>query len=68
MPELKYTYTERMAYECGLQTAKTAIQCLEWMDQPTKDALMAAMEKRAQDKYPEMRVLEPARKNLKNLN
>lgn len=61
---IKYTYTERMAFECGLQTAKTAIQLIEWMPQREKDAAIYAIEQRASEKYPEMRVLEPARKSI----
>lgn len=68
MAEIKYTYTERMAFELGLQSAKTAIRNCDWLHPDLKDKAIEAIEQRANETLPEMRVLEPARKNPKNLN
>lgn len=69
MAEIKYTYTERMAFELGIQCAKTAIRNCDWLSDGQKDDALNAIEQRANDNLPEMRVFEPARKNPnKNLN
>lgn len=68
MSETKYTYLERMAFELGLQTAKTAIQFLDSLSLDEKKDAIDAIESRGTEQFPEMRVMEPARKNIKNLN
>lgn len=64
---MEYTYSERMSYEVGIQTAKTAIEFLDSLTREQKDAAKAMIEKRA-NTHPDMRVMEPARQNIKNLN
>ncbi len=65
---IKYTYSERMAFELGLQTAKTALQDVKFLTPKLREAIVKQIEGRANDCHSEMRVLEPARTGNTNLN